>query len=343
MRYTLFIILMVLFSLPASAQGERQQVRITSTVEGVTVALYNAEGKTVSAGKTPLLVNLEVDSVYTYRTRHDECYPDSGFLHIDTTMTELVLPMRRYQVMINWKINPEDADYCLKPLKKRPMKGRSAFMKSKEAPLTGKTSGQIAIHGRGYQLVVSKPDYRRYRQMFRFHSDSTVTISHDLQYCPKRLIVALNAGFGSNNCLPFGITLAYGGVHGIYGRYMQTLFNRADGDDFNVNALVDVLTNPYSDQCAEYQSFVVGYQYLTPKGPYLQLGLGYGTQHFNWLSADDGKRHRFAPDSTSGIIFDLGVGYAFGRYYAGAALQALTGGNPSFSTSCAMINLGVCL
>lgn len=334
---------MLLISLSASAQGQKRQIRITTPVDGVMVALLDAEGNTVSAGKTPLLANLEVDSVYYYNTRHSECYSESGYLHIDSTMTELVLPVRRYQVEINWKIDPEDADYSFKPLKRMPVNGKAALLKSKETPLEGKTIGQTVVNGRSYELQVSKPGYRRYRQTFHFNSDSAVTVSHDLQYCPKRLIIALNAGLGSKSCLPLGITVAYGGVHGIYGRYLQTLFNSADGDDFDTDALVDVLVNPYSDQCAEYQSFVAGYQYFTPLGLYLQLGLGYGAQHFNWLSADDGKRHRFAPDSTSGLIFDLGIGYTFGRNYAGVALQTLTGGNPSFSTACAMISLGVCL
>lgn len=329
MRQLLITLFLITISLPVFAQS--QQLSITTSMDGVTVAIYDADGETIIIGKTPFQVSLDTDSDYFYRTRHSECHPDSGYLHIDGTMTELVVPVRPFQAQVNWKVTPADADYRFEPLK------------GKAAPLEGKTSGQTVINASRYRLSITKSDYRRFRQDYRFTSDTVITISKDLQYCPKRLILSLNAGLGTDQCLPLGITLAYGGVHGLYGRYMQTWFNRADGDDFDTHNLITALVNPYSSPAAEYLSFVAGYQYLTPMGLYLQAGVGYGSQHFNWLSADDDQRHRFAPDSSSGVVLDLGIGYLFGKYYAGAAIQALTGGQPSFSPACAMINLGICL
>ena len=330
MRHLFLTLFLLAISLPVFAQTQKQ-VRITTAMDGVTVAIYNAEGEAVNIGKTPYLVTLDVDRDYFYRTRHSECHPDSGYLRIDTIMAELEVPVRPYQVKVNWKVTPTDADY------------RFDRLRGKAAPLMGETSGQTVINATGYRLTIKRNDYRRFRQNFHFSSDTVVTISQDLQYCPKRLIVALNAGLGTDQCLPLGLTVAYGGVHGIYGRYMQTWFNRADGDDFDTNNLITALVNPYSSPAAEYLSFVAGYQYLTPMGLYLQAGVGYGSQHFNWLSADDDQRHRFAPDSSSGVVLDLGIGYLFGRYYTGAAIQTLSGGQPSFSPACAMINLGICL
>lgn len=331
MRHIYITVLMLIISLSIWAQGEKRQVRITTPIEEVSVALFNSRGESVSIGKTPFLASLMVDSIYTYHIRHRECHPDSGQLHIDVSTTELVVPVRPYRIQVSWKVNPEDAVFRFVPLK------------SKAKPIDGLTSEPTVVNAGSYRLSVRSPHYRQYRQTFQFNSDSAIIVCKDLQYCPPRLIVALNLGLGSEGCLPLGITMAYGGVHGIYGRYVQTWFNRATGDDFDTNTLIDVLTNPYTDQAAEYLSFVAGYQYLTPMGLYLQGGLGYGSQHFNWHSSEDGERHRFEPDSSSGLILDLGIGYTFGRYYAGAAFQTMRGGSQTFSPACMMINLGICL
>lgn len=328
MQRFLFLIIGFLFTAHLYAQGQARQVQIVTTVPQCKVAIYDVQGTYLCGGLTPFYADLVSGNTYSYRIRHKYCHADSGYVCVNDSTTQLMVPVRPYTAQIHWKVTPDDAIYTLRKLHSK-----------KETQDGSVRQDMTSLFGK-YILSVRRPEYRTYRRLLRIMSDTTIIVDHHLQHCPKHLIIALNGGLAPYASIPLGVTVSYGGVHGAYVRYMQSFNNRADGNDFDNDALIDQLHNPYSDQGAEYLSAIVGYQYLTPIGIYLQGGVGFGRMDFTWQSAADDKRHRYSPDTYKGLALDLGAGYTVGRLYLGASIQSLPASQGGFF-SCASLNAGI--
>lgn len=311
------------------AQIQKQKIEIKTLVPKVKVVLFDSNKEMIVSGYTPFLVYLNTDSTYFFISRHKYCHLDSGYVHIDTTTEKLEIPTRPFMGRINLDVTPNDAEYSL------------INTKYEKESQTGKVQSSVNTIFGIYDLILRKKDYRKYRQQINIKSDTTITIATKLQYCPPKLIVAINAGLASHNSIPLGLSVSYGGVHGAYMRYMQTFVNNADGKDFDNHVFIDALSIPYQDCKSEYMSAVAGYQYLTPFNIYLQGGLGFGRQSFNWYSSADKKRHRYLPDTSKGLLLDLGVGYSVGKIYIGVGTQILT--SAALAPSCAFLNSGITL
>lgn len=309
------ICLMLAVFMPTSAQS--LQVTINTTPSKANIFFRDSEGRTIGVGRTPVSIMVEPGKEYSYQIRHQYCYADSGYVTFDYNLIDTTLVLRPYTVNINWDVTPSEADVTI------------TDQRDKNNEITTHAKGSTRLDGGPYTVTLHQKDYRRHIERFRFKADTTITLSHRMQYCPPRLTIALSGGLSPHGGMPLGITAAYGGVHGGYVRAVKTWFNLASGDDFSEHVLVDALYNPYSDVRSEYMSVVAGYQYYTPWNIYVQVGLGYGTLRYNWLSAEDDKRHIFAPDNMVGGVLDLGAGYPIGKFYVGAALQALFGSSES--------------
>lgn len=336
MKRLLLLPLLLLLAWQAFGQNSPSRhplhtVTLQSEVKGASIILFDKEGQVRNIGQTPVTVALEADSTHFYHVRHSFCHPDSGYFHVADTTKVISIPVRPYRTEIHWQGTPAGATYSLEG------------DKHTRHQYEGEATGQTSIYSGRYLLQVRRKDYRTYRRHVTFQHDTTLTIEPRMQYCPKRLIVALNAGYGSKGSIPLGVTVAYGGVHGIYARYTQTLLTWADGDDFEAGEMFGQLTVPYTEGHSDYLSLAAGYQYLSPQGFYCQAGIGYGMQAYSWKSTQDGLRHRFAPDTHSGILLDLGIGRTFGHLYLGAAVQALCIGTDSFFATSALLQAGFCL
>lgn len=316
-----------------TAQAQTLQVSIKTEPSKANFILTDKEGHTIGMGRTPANVMVEAGKEYYYKLRQPYCEADSGTVvftvdHVDTTFV-----LRPYSADIHWEVTPRDAEITI------------VDRHDKHHAVNVLASEDLHINAGLYTATFQKKDYRRHVEKFRLTSDTTITYSYRLQHCPPRLTLALSGGLSPRGGLPLGITAAYGGVHGFYGRFVKTWFNVADGDEFTESVLVDALYNPYSDVKSEYMSAVVGYQYYTPWSVYLQLGVGYGKLQYNWLSSDDDQRHIYSPDDLTGVVIDLGAGYPMGRYYVGAALQTVIGSAKSESVSMppviGLLNFGI--
>lgn len=311
----------------------QQQVTINTRPTSASIVIKDAEGKTLSLGKTPVNVTVQPSETYSYQLRHPNCRPDSGMICFDENQVDTTLAMQPYVATIEWKVEPQEASYMLYD------------KRAKKVVDKGDTFGQTMIQGSKYKLTVKAKDYRTYRKDYNWQGDTTLVFRHRLQYCPKRAIIAVNGGLAAEQTMALGITVAYGGVHGAYARWLTTLAGQADGESFYPGDLASSLYNPYSDVQSTYWSGVAGYQYYTPWKLYVQVGVGYGVEQFNWLSADDGKRHTYEPDTQKGMVLDLGLGYPIGRCYVGAALQSPASVDPEilFKPLTGMINIGIIL
>lgn len=311
----------------------QHQVAISTNPTKASIAIKDAEGKTLTLDKTPVKVTVQPGETYSYQLRHPNCKPDSGMICFDENLVDTTLTMQPYVATIEWKVEPQDASYTL--LDRR----------TKKVVDKGDAFGQTMIQGSRYRLTIKAKDYRTFRKDYKWQGDTTITYRQELQYCPTRTIIAVNAAMAAEQSVALGITVGYGGVHGVYTRWLTTLTGKADGKDFYRETLASSLYNPYSDVQANYWSGVIGYQYYTPWKLYVQLGMGYGTEQFNWLSEEDGKRHSYEPDTRKGMIVDLGVGYPIGRCYVGAAVQTPADMDPEifFKPLTGMISFGIIL
>ena len=332
-RTYLLLALCLLCAAFVTAQAQTLQVSINTAPTKANFILTDGEGRTIGMGRTPANVVVEAGKEYHYRLRQPYCHADSGTVvftvdHVDTTFV-----LRPYMADIHWDVTPRDAEITIQD------------RKDKHRTIYALASEDLHVTAGLYTATFHQKDYRRHIEKLSFTSDTTLTFRHPMQYCPPRLTLALSAGLSPRGGLPLGITAAYGGVHGLYGRLVKTWFNVAGGDDFTEDVLVDALYNPYSDVKSEYMAAVVGYQYYTPWSIYMQLGLGYGKLQYNWLSSDDDERHIYSPDDLTGLIVDLGVGCPIGKFYVGAAVQTVIGSAKSESVSMppviGMLNFGV--
>ena len=315
------------------AYAQTLQVSFRTSPTKANFHLTDSEGRILGNGRTPASLMVEAGKEYQYKIRQPYCHADSGTVVFTYDCVDTTIVLRPYMVDIHWDVAPSDAEITI-----RDRHDKRNIVKTH-------TSEDTRINAGLYTVNFSKKNYRRHIEKFRFTSDTTVTFRHRLQYCPPKLTLALSAGLSPKGGLPLGITAAYGGVHGFYGRFVKTWFNVAGGDEFTESVLVDALYNPYSDVKSEYMSAVVGYQYYTPWCLYLQLGLGYGKLQYNWLSSDDDERHIYSPDDLAGPVIDLGVGYPIGQFYIGAAVQTIIGSAKSESVSMppviGLLNFGV--
>lgn len=332
--YLIAILCMMLAAwLPSKAQS--LQVTISTTPTKANIQLTDSEGRTVGFGRTPVSIMVDPGKQYRYKIHQPYCHADSGIVEFPFHCTDTTFVLQPYTADIHWDVTPSDAEITIHD--KRDKKN------------VVNTSGTADSHLNASQYIVTlhQKDYRRHIETFRFTSDTTLTFRHQLQYCPPRLTLALSGGLAPQGGFPLGLTAAYGGVHGFYGRFLKTWANTATGDEFTEDVLVDALYNPYSDVRSEYLSVVAGYQYYTPWRLYLQMGLGYGSLKHNWLSSDDDLRHVYSPDNLTGVVVDLGVGYPIGRCYVGAAVQSVLGSARSEHVTLppviALLNLGIIL
>lgn len=308
MRHLIIFLLLIYgcFTLQA------QQITVTTVPSGATIVVVDTLTHEAITEKTPFEISVLPNHVYRYQVRHPFCHPDSGFLSFDAQQTEAEINLRPYEVNVSWEIDPQQAQYILSNLSTKSLKR------------IGETIHDLTLDGGKYELTLKKKNYRTYNTKFRFNKDTLVTVSHKMEYCPPRFTAALSCGMAAGHTPCLGVTLAYGGVNGVYSRFLTTLSPTPDGDEVDLSQLHSLLYCPYSDVKVSYLSAVLGYQYYTPWHLYLQLGVGYGKEQFSWLSEEDNKRHPYSPDTREGAVFDLGIGYPFGRFYVGAAVQSLT-------------------
>lgn len=330
MRHLIFFLLSICcFTLQA------QQITIKTEPSGAYVFLTDTLTKESITEKSPFKTSVLPNHVYFYKVRHPFCLPDSGFLSFDAQQTEAEIKLRPYEVTVSWDIDPQQAQYILSNLNTKSLKR------------IGETTHDLTIDGGKYELTLKKKNYRTYNTKFRFNKDTLITVSHKMDYCPPRFIAALSCGMATESTPCLGVTLAYGGVNGVYSRFITTLSPTPDGDEVDLSQLHSLLYCPYSDVKVSYLSAVLGYQYYTPWHLYLQLGVGYGKEQFSWLSEHDNKRHPYSPDTRAGTVFDLGIGYPFGRFYVGAAVQSLTFTGESMAPfsniTASMFNVGIIL
>lgn len=320
-RTYLVTALCVLWAAFLTAQAQTLQVLIKTAPSSANFILTDSEGRTIGMGRTPANVLVEAGKEYYYKLRPSYCEADSGTVVFPVGLVDTTFVLRPYTANIHWEVTPRDAEITIHD------------RHDKHHNNTTQASEDLHINAGLYTMTFRKKDYRRHIEKFRFTSDTALTFNYHLQHCPPRLTLALSGGLSPCGGLPLGITAAYGGVHGFYGRFVKTWFNVAEGDEFTESVLEDALYNPYSDVKSEYMSAVIGYQYYTPWNIYLQLGVGYGKLQYNWLSYDDEKRHIYSPDDLTGLAIDLGVSYPLGRCCIGAAVQSVIGSAKSESIS----------
>ena len=213
----------------------QQQVTIETNPKMASIAVKDAEGKTLTLGRTPVKLTVQPGETYTYQLRHPNCRPDSGMICFDENQVDTTLTMQPYVATIEWKVEPQEATYTL--IDKR----------AKEVVDKGETFGQTMIQGSKYKLTIKAKDYRTLRKDYNWQGDTTLVFRQQLQYCPKRTIIAVNGGMAAEQTIAMGITVGYGGVHGVYTRWLTTLTGKADGKDFYRETLASLLYNPYSD------------------------------------------------------------------------------------------------
>ena len=334
-RVYLFTVMLLMLSAVMPALAQQHQVTFNSSPAKANFQLFDDQGHLVSTGRTPSSFMIKTGKEYHYQLRHPHCHADSGVIVFSENRIDTTITLRPYSADIHWEVSPSDANVTIHD------------QRDKHHTLRIQAEGETQLNASRYTMTLTKKDYRRHIEKVRLSSDTSLVIRYQLQHCPRRLILSLSGGLSPKGGIPLGLTAAYGGVHGFYGRFLKTWFNVASGDDFTTDVLVDALYNPYSDVKSEYLSFVAGYQYYMPSHIYLQLGAGFGSLKHNWLSSDDNLRHVYSPDNLSGLVLDLGVGYPIDQFYIGAAVQSVLGSAKSEYVSMppviAFLNFGIIL